>query len=142
VQIDPQVIADNARLAEHVFMAIPDPYRPVSGRLVHRTHFGVLNIPDFLAADGERDYYLNLPNVHAATVVKALELAGVDLGVIDHDVIDAAVGQLRALIHHRSRNARRTHASIQAAIEVLDASARVSVTEIVEVVRGLARSAA
>jgi 2-isopropylmalate synthase len=142
VDLDPARLAANARLADDVFLAIPDPYRPVSGRLVNRTHYGVLNIPDFLEAEGERDYFLNLPNLHASTVIAALERAGVDPHELGAGVIDATVAQLRALIHHRSRNARTTHAAILTAIDVLDRDSQVSLAEVVEVARSLARCAA
>jgi 2-isopropylmalate synthase len=140
--LDPVKIADNARLAEEIFLAVPDPYRPVSGRFVKRTHFGVLNIPDFLAADGERDYFLNLCNLHASTVVKALERAGVDVGALGAGTVEATVDELRTLIHTRSVRARTDHAAILRAISDLAACAHVDEEEIVEVARSLALSAA
>jgi 2-isopropylmalate synthase len=72
VPLDLDLLCKAAQAAEVTFLQIPSAFRPVSGQFVKKANFGVLNIPDFLNADGERDYFLNVVNLHPATIRRAL----------------------------------------------------------------------
>jgi len=71
--IDSEKLVKAAQMAEKVFMAVPNVYRPVSGIFVEQVNFGVLNIPDFLEVEGKRDYFVNYVGLHPKTIKKALK---------------------------------------------------------------------
>lgn len=71
--IDSPKIVKAAQFADEIFMNIPNVYRPVSGLFVNRVNFGVLNIPDYLNADGDRDYVINIAALHPKTIKDALK---------------------------------------------------------------------
>jgi 2-isopropylmalate synthase len=104
VPLDLPQLCQAAQLAEEVFQQIPHVFRPVSGRFVHKANYGVLNIPDFLTAEGTREYFLNVANLHPTTIRNALQAHGwapdtvADAAFIA--AVQAAVGD--ALVHwHR-----------------------------------------
>lgn len=71
--IDSAKVVKAAQLADEIFMNIPNVYRPVSGLFVNRVNFGVLNIPDYLNAEGDRDYVMNIAALHPNTIKDALK---------------------------------------------------------------------
>ncbi len=74
--IDLRQLISAARLAEKTFMAAPNLYRPVSGLHVDWVNASIVNIPDFLGADGKRTYFLNPEGLHKDTIAKILQVAG------------------------------------------------------------------
>ena len=101
VPLDVNLLCEAAQLAETVFMQVPNVFRPVSGKFVKKANFGVLNIPDFLGADGDRDYFLNAVNIHPNTIKKALEGNGFD-DYVNNDIFIEDVGaRLKAIIEQR-----------------------------------------
>ena len=104
VPLDLPALCQAAQLAEEVFQQIPHVFRPVSGLFVHKANYGVLNIPDFLTAEGTREYFLNVANLHPTTIISALQAHGWALDNVADPAfiatVQAAVGD--ALVHrHR-----------------------------------------
>lgn len=58
-QLDSDKLVKAVHLAEKLFMAVPNVYRPVSGNFIDKVTFGVVNIPDYLKHEGKRDYFVN-----------------------------------------------------------------------------------
>lgn len=106
VPIDVKKLCENAKLAEEIFMAVPNTYRPISGRFVTKANYGVLNIPDFLGAELDRDYFLNIVNIHPNTIVKALKANGFSRDEIDDGLIAKLMAALRDLIEERHSGAK------------------------------------
>jgi 2-isopropylmalate synthase len=112
--VDLQKLRRNALLAEEIYMAVPNTHRPVSGCFVSKANFGVLNIPDFLQAGGDRDYFLNLANLHPETVVRALTAHGLSGDEIDSPWVERTLSALADLIQDRHASARdRYSASVR-----------------------------
>jgi 2-isopropylmalate synthase len=76
-------LVEAARLADEVFMKVPEIYRPVSGMLVEKENLGVLNIPDYLGVEREADYFLNKVGLHRNTIVKTLSSSGFDADYVN-----------------------------------------------------------
>jgi 2-isopropylmalate synthase len=57
--LDREKLSEAARLAEDTYLAVPDPYRPVSGMLVRNENAGIVNVPDYLGVSRPVDYFMN-----------------------------------------------------------------------------------
>lgn len=112
VPIDVKKLCQNARLAEEIFMAVPNTYRPVSGRFVTKANYGVLNIPDFLDAELERDYFLNTVNIHPSTIIKALKANGFSMDEIKDDLVTELMDTLRDRIEERHSGAKTRYSKL------------------------------
>lgn len=77
-QLDSKQIIEASQFADEIFMNIPNVFRPVSGLFVNNVNVGVLNIPDYLGVQGEKEYILNASALHPKTVRFALQKAGFD----------------------------------------------------------------
>jgi 2-isopropylmalate synthase len=141
VPLDLARLCANARLAEQIYMAVPSPYRPISGRLAGKTNFGVMNIPDFLEAEGERDYFLSVVNLHRATIARALVAHGFPAHQLDDDLLDGTMADVRALIEARHAGARGRHAALMAAIDALYEGSQLSTVDIAKLARARRRLA-
>jgi 2-isopropylmalate synthase len=139
--IDLSRLIANAALAEHILMAVPNVYRPVSGRFVNKVNFGVLNIPDYLAASGERDYFLSLVNVHAETVRRALRSGGFAEADLDDDFVVRVMTWLDKLIRVQYSDARALHGRLVSELLGLYGSSQLKVTDLVALARVVQRSA-
>ncbi|MDA8154812.1 hypothetical protein [Acidithiobacillus thiooxidans] len=94
-----------SRFADEIFMNIPNAYRPVSGLFVDRVNLGVLNIPDYLEADGERQYVMNIAAIHPKTVQDALRAIHFDADKInDMRFIVEMMEMLRSLMQKTYEN--------------------------------------
>jgi len=131
----------NARLAEEIFLAVPSTYRPVSGRFAGKTNFGVMNIPDFLRAEGERDYFLSVVTLHRETIARALVSHGFAAHELDDALLDATLEEVRALIEARHAGARGRYAALVQAIEALYESSQLSAVDIADLARARRRHA-
>ncbi len=112
VPIDVEKLTQNALLAEEIYMAVPNTYRPISGRFVTKANFGVLNIPDFLQAEGERDYFLNIVNLHPSTVARALKAHGFTSEELTDEFIARVMDALRSLILEQHAGARAHYSAL------------------------------
>lgn len=74
-QLDSKKIIAASQFADEVFMNIPNVYRPVSGLFVNNVNVGLLNIPDYLGVQGDKQYILNVSALHPETVRFALKKA-------------------------------------------------------------------
>jgi 2-isopropylmalate synthase len=101
VPINVKKLCQNSHLAEEIFMAVPNTYRPVSGRFVSKANYGVLNIPDFLEAEGDRDYFLNTVNIHPNTIIKALKTSDFSDDEINDGLISKLMDSVRERIEER-----------------------------------------
>lgn len=99
--LDIRRLCQAAQLAEQIFMQIPNVFRPISGQFVNKANFGVLNIPDFLDAEGERDYFLNVVNLHPNTIRRALEAHGFEPLLEDERFLTSVAASLRETIEGR-----------------------------------------
>jgi 2-isopropylmalate synthase len=72
-QIDLQELSAAARYSEQVFLQIPNVFRPVSGLMEMDSNFGVLNIPDYLEIQSDKEYFVNYPGLHPVTIKMALD---------------------------------------------------------------------
>jgi 2-isopropylmalate synthase len=141
VPLDLGRLCANARLAEAVFLAVPSTYRPVSGRFAGKTNFGVMNIPDFLRAGGERDYFLSAVNLHRETIARALVTHGFAAHELDDDLLDGTLADVRALIGTRHAGARGRYDALVGAIDALYEGSQLSVADIAELARARRRRA-
>ena len=66
-------LVSTAQLCEETFLQVPNTYRPVSGVFETNSNYGVLNIPDFLNTNDEKEYFVNYVGLHPHTVRQALE---------------------------------------------------------------------
>lgn len=112
VPVDVNRLCKNAQLAEEIFMAVPNTYRPVSGRFVTKANFGVLNIPDFLEAELDRDYFLNIVNIHPNTVLRALKNSGFSSHELSDEFVEKLMETLRSFIQERNDGARAKYRSL------------------------------
>lgn len=71
--IDLKRLVSTAQLCEETFLQVPNTYRPVSGVFETNSNYGVLNIPDFLNTNDEKEYFVNYVGLHPHTVRQALE---------------------------------------------------------------------
>ena len=142
-------LCEAAQLAEETFLQVPAVFRPVSGRYVKKANFGVLNIPDFLEADGERDYFLNILNIHPNTIRKALRQGGLDRALLDNrEYIDAVGDRLRQAIEARYQQQVAAYDVLNRSIADLYEGTQMSVSDLVGIAvqvaeehgRGLARA--
>jgi 2-isopropylmalate synthase len=137
VPIDVKKLCQNAQLAEEIFLAVPNTYRPISGRFVTKANYGVLNIPDFLGAEMERDYFLNIVNIHPNTIIKALKANGFSSEEIDDGLIARLMDSLRELIEKRHAGAKvRYSGLLQEILTFYDAS-QLTYGEIAKLARGI-----
>ena len=86
-----------ARFSEDVFMQAPNVFRPVSGSLETDSNFGVLNIPDFLSIQDEKNYFVNYPGLHPDTIKMALKRNKSDLDFSEED-LERGVENLREVM--------------------------------------------
>lgn len=90
-------LVEASRLADEIFMNVPNVYRPVSGLFVNRVNFGVLNIPDYLNADGDRQYVMNIAAIHPKTIQDALRAIKFDEDKInDEEFLEEMMEALKA----------------------------------------------
>jgi 2-isopropylmalate synthase len=141
VPLDLGRLCANARLAERIFLAVPSTYRPVSGRLVGKQNFGVMNIPDFLRAEGERDYFLSVVTLHRATIARALVAHGFAAHELDDALLDGTLDDVRALIEARHAGARARYGELVYAIEALYEGSQLSAVDIASRARARRRRA-
>lgn len=72
-EIDIKQLISTAQLCEDTFLQVPNTYRPVSGIFETNSNFGVLNIPDFLNTNDDKEYFVNYVGLHPHTIRQALE---------------------------------------------------------------------
>ena len=135
--IDVQKLRQNALLAEEIYMAVPNTYRPISGRFVTKANFGVLNIPDFLQAEGERDYFLNIVNLHPNTVSRALQAHGFSREELSDEFIARVMDTLGPLILERHAGARSRYSALVDELLGLYTQSQLSASDIARLARGL-----
>jgi 2-isopropylmalate synthase len=70
--IDSKILVEATQLAERLFLTIPNVYRPNSGIFEKRVNYSLTNIPDYLKADGERDYFFNQVGIHPKVIRQVL----------------------------------------------------------------------
>jgi 2-isopropylmalate synthase len=88
--LDTAKLSKAAVLAEETFMAIPDPYRPVSGLLVRNENAGIVNVPDYLGVSRDVDYFLNQIGLFPVYVRQMLSESGMaDKYTSDDEFINA-----------------------------------------------------
>jgi 2-isopropylmalate synthase len=141
VPLDLGRLCANARLAEQIFLAVPSTYRPVSGRFAGKTNFGVMNIPDFLHADGERDYFLSVVTLHRETIARALVSHGFAPRELDDALLDGTLEDVRALIEGRHAGARSRYDALVHAIESLYEGSQLSAVDIASLAHARRRHA-
>jgi 2-isopropylmalate synthase len=131
--VDVTLLCQAAQFAEQVFMQVPNVFRPVSGKFVTKANFGVLNIPDFLAAEGERDYFLNIANLHPATIRKALD--GHDFAeelLQDQGFLSRISTRLRKLIETRYEQQTRDYGRILSELIGFYSSSQLSQADLID----------
>lgn len=137
VPIDVKKLCQNSHLAEEIFMAVPNTYRPVSGRFVSKANYGVLNIPDFLGAEGDRDYFLNTVNIHPNTIIKALKASGFSSDQIDDDLISKLMDSARKRIEERHAGAKVRYSKLLDEILGFYITSQLTYSEIARLVRNV-----
>ncbi len=118
-------------------MAVPNTYRPISGRFVTKANFGVLNIPDFLQAEGERDYFLSVVNIHRNTIIRALKSNGFSDGEIDDSLVQRVMDALPEYIRDRHAGARSRYTGLLRELLAFYASTQLSSGDIARLAREL-----
>lgn len=137
VPINVKTLCQNALLAEEIYMAVPNTYRPFSGRFVMKANFGVLNIPDFLGAEGERDYFLNLVNIHPNTILRALRAGGFRHEELTDQLVQEVMARLPDIIQERHAEARVTYDRVSRDMLNFYARSQLSTSDIVHIARQL-----
>ena len=130
-----------SRLADEIFMNIPNTYRPVSGLFVDRVNFGVLNIPDYLEAYGERQYVMNIAAIHPKTVQDALRAICFDADKInDKRFIAEMMEVLRSSMQKTYENETPTYQALMGQIKTFYSHAWLSLDDIRSIAMSLAPS--
>jgi 2-isopropylmalate synthase len=134
ITLQPGRIRNVARLADEVFTVVPDVYRPVSGKLVNKENFGVLNIPDFLGVDREDiDYFFNPVGLYPATVTQILKEASFDeRSVHDHRFVYAVRSAVEAKMWETAWIKGRVFHEVLQRIDDLYGSGVVSPSDVIE----------
>lgn len=113
LKIDKKKLKQTTQLAEQIFLAIPNVYRPDSGIFTSKVNIGALNIPDYLQAPGERNYVLNADGVYKGNIKSTLIKEGFDRALLEDDnFMDIVISQLDADLAHRSERAERQYSTI------------------------------
>ncbi|MDF3281366.1 MULTISPECIES: 2-isopropylmalate synthase [unclassified Gordonia (in: high G+C Gram-positive bacteria)] len=84
-----------AQLSEETYMAVPDPYRAISGFLVRNENAGIVNVPDYLGVTRDVDYFLNRIGLFPNYIRQILIESGVDADAVsDPGFLDAVYSHL------------------------------------------------
>lgn len=102
-----------------------------------KANYGVLNIPDFLGAELDRDYFLNTVNVHPNTIIKALKAAGFSVNEIDDKLIAQVMDALRDLLAKRHSGAKVRYSKLLDEILSFYNDSQMSYDEIVKLARSV-----
>jgi 2-isopropylmalate synthase len=89
--LDKDKLSEAARLAEDTYLAVPDPYRPVSGMLVRNENAGIVNVPDYLGVSRPVDYFMNQIGLFPVYVRQMLTESGLPDQYTKDDEFIAAV---------------------------------------------------
>ncbi|GAA3391118.1 hypothetical protein [Streptomyces roseoviridis] len=89
--LDSKKLSEVAHLAERVFMALPNVYRPISGLLTQTENAGIVNVPDYLGVTREVEYFLNPIGLFPVTVGQILGNAGMPEEITSDEKFLAAV---------------------------------------------------
>ncbi|MDP0396996.1 2-isopropylmalate synthase [Tsukamurella strandjordii] len=96
-ELDLGGLAHAARLAEHTYLAAPDPYRAVSGFLVQNENAGIVNVPDYLGVSRDVDYFINKIGLFPTYIKQILIESGMnELTASDPALVDAVYQRLSA----------------------------------------------
>jgi 2-isopropylmalate synthase len=106
--LDSDKLVAAARLAEQLFMVIPNIYRSVSGLFVDRQTVTILNMPDYLGIAGAREYFLSFASLEAVTIKETLRREGFDQKLVEDPEFLARVSKAVEQRMHDITEQRRT----------------------------------
>lgn len=106
--LDVAKLSAAARLSEEVFLTAPDPYRAVSGFLVHNENAGIVNVPDYLGVSRDVEYFLNRIGLFPTYIRQILAEGGMDARILADDVFITDVYQRLAVHMDRLFHRKRT----------------------------------
>jgi 2-isopropylmalate synthase len=95
--VDLEKLVAATRAAENTFLQIPNVFRPTSGLFETNSNFGVLNIPDFLETNDEKEYFVNYVGLHPQTIRQSLQtyFPDIDISQIDDEIMWGIVDKLK-----------------------------------------------